>query len=123
MKDHVSERSKSLTRVFSTFVHVVMSLSLIWYNFIVQWYYIVHLKSKTPTAGITDKYFPFVYYTTMALNEAYFVLLLLIGFVMNKFVKARFRRATTKLRSSSGQIVVTRSNSEATMYIKQVSSP
>lgn len=92
MKDHVSERSKTLTRAFQTFVHVVMTLSLIWYNFIVQWYYIVHLKSKVPTPALTDKYFPYVYYTTMVLNEAYFVFLLLIGFVVNKFVKVRVKR-------------------------------
>jgi cytochrome c biogenesis factor len=76
-----------------------------------------------PSEDTNDKYFPYVYYTTLIFNEAYFGLLLLIGIVVNKFVKARFRRANVSLSPNSSQMILTRSNSETTMYMKQVSSP
>lgn len=70
-------------------------------------------------AVASNEYFAVIYYLTMAFNESFFVLLLLIGYVVNKFVKVRQRRANLGPRSqSSGQLIATRSNSETTMYIK-----
>ena len=58
-----------------------MTSSMIWYNGILQYYYIVHLKSQDP-AGNTDKYFSTVYYTTIALNQSNFFLLLCMAYVV-----------------------------------------
>ena len=69
-----------------------MTFSTIWYNFIIQYYYIVHLKSHRPSPNITDKYFLTFFIVSMVMNELNFCLLLTIGYIVQQFMRNPLRR-------------------------------
>ena len=71
----------------------IMILSAIWYNLVIQYYYIIHLNAQIPPA-ITDKYFAVVYYVTTLFNELNFCLLLGMALVILTFASGRLRRTS-----------------------------
>lgn len=122
--EHLSRAAMRRTIAFTACVLTIMAVSTLWYNFIVQYYYIVHLQGKQPSQFTSDKYFPAVYYTTTVINELCFCLLLAMAIVVRIFARARFRRiqALTERAASSRSHTLpvtggmTRSNSEASAW-------
>lgn len=70
----------------------LLIFSAIWYNFAIQYYYIVHLKMQEPSSKTHDKYFALVYYSTTILNELNFGLLIGMSAIVLKFSRVRTRR-------------------------------
>ena len=75
----LSKGRRVKTIIGSSFITLVMVCSMIWYNAVLQFYYIVHLKQQNPEG---DKYFSVVYYTTIVLNQANFFLLLFMAYIV-----------------------------------------
>ena len=83
---HISNRSKARPVVVCVITLTIMTISVIWYNILLQYYYIVHLKSVRPSSSTYDKYFPAVNYTSSILNELNFCLLIGICVLINRFL-------------------------------------
>jgi len=75
-KEHLSPASKSKMITVAVLVASLLTFSTIWYNFLIQYYYIVRLKMQRPSDTMTDKFFTTVYYTTVVVNELNFCLLI-----------------------------------------------
>ena len=68
----------------------VITLSTIWYNVIIQYYYIIKLNAAQPK--ISDPYFSMIYYGTTLFNELNFCLLLGMALIILTFASGRLRR-------------------------------
>ena len=77
-----SKRRRIVT--ITVLILCLMTASTLWFNFVIQYYYIVHLKS-TVRLEPEDRYFSAVYYTTNVLNELNFCLLLFMAFVFRRY--------------------------------------
>ena len=87
---------------FKVITLIIMTTSAIWYNFILQFYYIVHLKSVRPSTATHDAYFPAVTIISSVLTELNFCLLVAICIIMHRFLTRRSNRITkAKLRRMS----------------------
>ena len=75
-----------------------MTVSVIWYNFVQQYYYIVHLKSRRPSPELHDDYFEATFTASMVLNELNFCLLLTIGYIVQRFSRSPMQRARGSYR-------------------------
>ena len=92
VQDQITAQSKAKTVVFAVITLSIMTFSVIWYNFIIQYYYIVHLKSRRPSPNIKDKYFLTFFVVSMVINELNFCLLLTIGYIVQRFMRDPIRR-------------------------------
>ena len=111
-KEHLSPSSKSKTKTVAVLVASLLIFSTIWYNFLLQYYYIIRLKMQRPSDTTSDIYFTTVYYTTVVFNELNFCLLIGVAAVVIYFTKVRLRRTYTRNYTATK----TRSNSDTKVY-------
>lgn len=94
VSQHISKRRRQVTKIVTGVVVGIGLTQALWYNIVIQYYYIIYLNALPP-ASIDDQYFSIVYYLTTMFNELNFCLFLGIALVVLSFTKARLRKIAT----------------------------
>ena len=96
VNDSVSEKHKLKTKIIIGTIMALFVTSTVWYNIVIQYYYIIYRDAQPSSSTDTDLYFPYVYYTTTIFNELNFCLLLGMAIVVLTYIKRgkKLRRST-----------------------------
>ena len=97
VNDSVNERHKLTTKIIIGTIMTLNIMSTVWYNLIIQYYYIIYRDAQPTSSSVSDSFFPYIYYTTTVFNELNFCLLLGMAIVVLTYIKRG-----KKLRRSAG---------------------